>query len=221
MTGCAKSAASARGEGPQVPQAGERFPEPAQKESPVGVRIQSRRPGTRLVPPLLAIAIEAMLEEHGDRIATGDEMIVGESEIEERAAVDREEAKRGKTALARERRVELTHDLQPEGLCCTRTAFEDGERDGFTATGKLITRSLAVQVESRQSGAFQSGGDLCLEACRVAALHHAHDVHRRIRMQIAPPQHRGLEQIEPSLHAILVPPVNSAVDAIAVDTIYC
>ena len=119
----------ARGERAQVAESAQRGPQAPQEEPPIGVRIKLRRPRWRIAPGLIAITTEAVLEQHCDRVAAGDEVVIGEPEVEKRAAVNCEEAKRQESAVARKRGVELTLDLEARRLARVGAAGEHRQLD--------------------------------------------------------------------------------------------
>ena len=81
-------------DGPQVPDAAQRAPGMAEEQAPIGGRIAVERTGGRRFGPVAGVAGHDAFEQHHDRVAAGDEMVVGEAEVEPRPVVDAEEPER-------------------------------------------------------------------------------------------------------------------------------
>src|SRR2546430_15425922 len=90
----------------------------AQKEPAVRLRIASRRPGYDRPRFTAQIIVAKPLDQHRDRIAARDEMVVGEAEVKRGSRVDGEKTERQERAFGGKRRVEVALDL----------ALGDGQR---------------------------------------------------------------------------------------------
>src|SRR5437879_11914749 len=74
-------------------------------------RVALRSPRCSGLRSIGRIVIAKLLEQDRDRIAAGDEMIIGETEVERGAGVDGEETERDERTIRRKRHVELALDL--------------------------------------------------------------------------------------------------------------
>src|SRR5438093_11015290 len=74
-------------------------------------RVALRSPRCSALRSFGRIVIAKLLEQDCDRIAAGDEMVVGETEVERGAGVDGEETERHERTVSRKRQIELTLDL--------------------------------------------------------------------------------------------------------------
>ena len=72
-----------------------------QKQSAECARVALRGPRQRGPRPIGRIVVAELLEQNSDRIAAGDEMVVGETEIERAAGVDGEETERDERSVRR------------------------------------------------------------------------------------------------------------------------
>src|SRR5438093_1424748 len=78
-------------------------------------RVALRSPRCSALRSIGRIVIAKLLEQDCDRIAAGDEMIIGETEVERGADVDGEETERDERTIRRKRQVELAPDSALRG----------------------------------------------------------------------------------------------------------
>src|SRR2546430_68519 len=149
------------------------------------------------------IVIAKLLEQDRDRIAAGDEMIIGETEVERGAGVDGEETERDERTIWRKRQVELALDLPLRDVVRVAADGQDGQFDRRGPAAELETSVPAIENEAGQPRSFKSAFDAPLELRGLERLTQAHDMHGNVGVELAPAQHHGLEQIELAAQLVL------------------
>ena len=123
-------------------------------------RRHPRRGGPRSIGH---IVIAKLLEQDCDRIAAGDEMVVGETEVERGAGVDGEETERDERTIRRKRQVELALDLPFSDVIRVAADGQDGQFDRRGPAAELETSVPAIENEAGQPRSFESAFDAPLE----------------------------------------------------------
>ena len=125
-------------------------------------------------------------------------MVVGDAEEECVAGVDREEAERLDASFRRKRLVQLPLERLRERRLPIATGCEDFERAGRAAAMPFLASGAAIELEARQAGMLERLIDRARDGETVERAGDAHGVDGDVRMQLAPVEHRPLEQVQPS-----------------------
>src|SRR5262249_1889633 len=123
-------------------------------------RIQLRR---NAIDDGAGVSIDDAVQQHDDRIAARDEMIVGEPHAEPLAVVEREEADRDDRATHREGSIELALDFGARRRMPVGVAWNDVELDRRRAAAIFVAATRAIENQARQAGARQLRRDRGLE----------------------------------------------------------
>src|SRR5207253_6039733 len=94
-----------------------------------------------------AIAHDHAAEQANDRIARGNEMVVGNSKMKIEACIDRKKTKWAETALARKRDVELMLDLLANDRAGAILGGHDRDLDRSRGRQPLIATPAAVESQ--------------------------------------------------------------------------
>src|SRR5262249_41282997 len=153
--------------------------------------------------PRIAGPIDDVLQEPHDGIAGCDEMIVGNAEMERRTDVDGKKTKRVDAPVGVECDVELALDLRVAGGGRISPPGKDAELDGPVAAAPGVPAGTGIELETGETEAFECSVDAALELRHVERLANADGMHGAVGIELAPAQHRSLEQVEPSHSPLL------------------
>ena len=121
--------------------------------------------------------------------------------MERRLVDDGEKPERIEAPFGGKREIELPLDFAVkggEGIGATRECH-DGRRRG--AAGPFIAQAAAIETESGKPELLKPPPDVRFEPCRIQRTRHVNNMHGIVRMQLAPPDHCRLEQVEPAFHS--------------------
>jgi hypothetical protein len=167
------------------------------EEPPVRARISRKRGRCRLA----GVAVDDRVQQN-DRIAAGDEMVVGNAEEERVARVECEEPERVDSAFHRERLVQVPLERLRERRLPLVAGCDDLERAGRRPAAPFVAPRVAVELEARQPGVLQRLVDRARRREPIERTGDARGVNGDVRMELAPVEHRPLEQVQPAREAL-------------------
>ena len=131
-------------------------------------------------------------------------MIVGDAEMEFGARGDREKTKWMNVSVGGESGVELALDFLANDGQGVAGAGDQAHIDRLSSITPCVAPPAPVKIEAGEAELREIERGHAVEARCVQRRAHLHDVNRAVGIQVAPAQHRRLEQIEPHIHLVRV-----------------
>ena len=103
-------------------------------------------------------------EQIGDRIAAGDDVVVGNAYVARRAGIDREEPERIDPARRRKRDVDAALDRRPERLVAIGTTIDHLELGAWRAAFIVVLPSRGIEREAGEPARGEHGVDVARKA---------------------------------------------------------
>ena len=171
-----------------------------EEQASIGGRIAVEGAGGWRFGQGAGVARDYTREQDDDRVAAGDHVVIGETQVKPLPVVDAEEPERVQSAIACERRVELAFDRSLQRVGRLLSARMNGKRDLCRASGVFEAQAYGVEHETGEAERAELPRDERRQTRSVGRAFDANHVHRRVGVQFPPTQHRRLEQVQAPLH---------------------